>query len=96
MLIKVEYSNLVQEIVSQILNHAGGGNDALERAIACFAIAVEDEKAEKLRPATEKPQSLQSFKWIAAAICMQQVAKVQDSSKRQDLRAANYDITNDM
>lgn len=73
---KTEYSNLVQEVVSRILNHAGGGSDALERAIACFAIAVEDERAEISRPITGAPQSLQSFKWIAAAICMRQVAKV--------------------
>lgn len=69
----------VQEIVSQILNYAGGGKDALERSIACFAVAAEAQKAdaaENAGPGGRVPQKLHSFGLIAASICVQEVMKI--------------------
>jgi len=73
-----EFGNLIQLITAQILNYAHGGKERLERAIACFAISVEAEKAKNgVVHGGKKQPVLQSFKWIAAAICMQEVAKIQ-------------------
>lgn len=58
---------------SQILNKEARGEEALERSIACYAVAIEESEEE---PAVEKKKKLCSFPWIAAAACLQEVYKL--------------------
>lgn len=50
----------------------GGNNEALERSIACFAVATEGEG--RFFPVVG---SLKSFRYVAAAVCLREVERFQ-------------------
>ncbi|KAI9788921.1 MAG: hypothetical protein M1816_006486 [Peltula sp. TS41687] len=77
-----EYDRLVQFIIAQILDKESGGEESLERAVACLAVAVDEYKQEQyLYPPGSRRRGnttkLRSFRWIAAAVCLQEVEKLQ-------------------
>ena len=53
-----------------------GKDEALERSIACLAVAVE-EVGNKRQRASRKLESLESFRYIAAAVCLGEVERLQ-------------------
>lgn len=50
------------------------GTESLERSIACFWVGVRDAKA--YQPGL-KQVKLESFTWIAAVACLQEVERLQ-------------------
>ncbi|KAF2175051.1 RdRP-domain-containing protein [Zopfia rhizophila CBS 207.26] len=63
----------IASAVSLILNGdedlPGDDYEALPRAIACFAVAMEEK-------GWESPSKLESFKYVAAAVCLEQLFKL--------------------
>lgn len=57
------------EIIRQVVDF-GGTKETMERAIACFAVAMEEEGKRVAGAGL-----LKSFKYVAAAFCMQEVAR---------------------
>ena len=50
---------------------SGGSQDALERSIACLAVAVNTTRVRK------KVGALVSFAWVAAGVCLREVERFQ-------------------
>lgn len=48
-------------------------DQALERSIACFWVALDDATA---RYKSSKKKRLRSFAWIAAVVCLQEIDKL--------------------
>ncbi|MCJ1395918.1 hypothetical protein MMC18_008804 [Xylographa bjoerkii] len=74
-----DYERLVEFIVSQIRNKGAGREEALERSIACMALGLEDDGASD--PAWRGRSQLMSFRWIAASVCLQEVERLQKSTR---------------
>ncbi|KAL2007317.1 hypothetical protein VTN00DRAFT_8755 [Thermoascus crustaceus] len=68
-----QYDRLVEFTMSMILDRETG-TESLERSIACFWVGVRDAKA--YRPGL-KQVKLESFTWIAAVACLQEVERLQ-------------------
>ncbi|MCJ1396820.1 hypothetical protein MMC11_000010 [Xylographa trunciseda] len=73
------YERLVEFIVSQIRNKEAGREEALERSIACMALGLEDDGASG--PVRRGRPQLMSFRWIAASVCLQEVERLQKSTR---------------
>lgn len=70
----VEFDRIVAFVASQVLNREAGGDEALERSIACFALAL--GKAGEKDPDRHEEQALRSFAWLSATFCLQEVYKL--------------------
>lgn len=55
-----------------------GDDEALERSIACLAVAVEESGI-----TGERVRKLESFRYVAAAVCLGEVERFQKSSGLQ-------------
>ena len=66
---KIEENN--RYIVDRILNKTalGGTSAALEHSIACLAVSLENSGKKR------KNDSLLSFKYVAASVCLEEVAR---------------------
>lgn len=69
----LEYQELVNFTVSMILDRDSGRDESLERSIACFWYAMNDNT----RPRGRHSEKLLSFPWIAVMVCLQEVDKFQ-------------------
>jgi len=69
----IEYDRLVEFTTSMILDRESG-TESLERSIACFWVGMRDAKT--YQPVLKKTK-LQSFTWIAAVVCLQEVERLQ-------------------
>lgn len=68
---KQKYEDDAAYFIKLILHDENGySDDALARSMACFAIALEH------RPDTHKERQIVSFKYVAAAVCMKEVARL--------------------
>ncbi|EFR03506.1 RNA-dependent RNA polymerase 1 [Nannizzia gypsea CBS 118893] len=75
-----EYNRLVEFTISMIRDTESGGTEALERSIACFWVAINEQSAGQkagLRSAHTHQEKLLSFPWIAAMTCLDEVDKFQ-------------------
>ncbi|KAH0559780.1 hypothetical protein GP486_003706 [Trichoglossum hirsutum] len=71
---KERFNRDVSFVVDCIIKDNDGGaksEEALERSIACLAVAMEDEM---------KPGTLVSFKYVAAAVCLKEIEGILGSS----------------
>ncbi|MCJ1281547.1 hypothetical protein MMC26_000867 [Xylographa opegraphella] len=73
---RADYERLVEFIVSQIRNKEAGRQEALERSIACMALGLEDDD-----PVRRGRSPVMSFRWIAASVCLQEVERLQKSTR---------------
>jgi hypothetical protein len=84
-----EYNRLVDFTISSIVDRESERDESLERSIACFWLAIQDQKrkdrgtaaaAKAGRTVANKSKgSLRSFAWIAAVTCLVEVDKFQRS-----------------
>ncbi|MCJ1377000.1 hypothetical protein MMC17_000090 [Xylographa soralifera] len=74
-----DYERLVEFIVSQMRNKDAGREEALERSIACMALGLEDDGASG--PVRRGRSQVMSFRWIAASVCLQEVERLQKSTR---------------
>ncbi|KAK2811756.1 hypothetical protein FQN50_001794 [Emmonsiellopsis sp. PD_5] len=88
------YEGLVDFITSMILDRESGGIESLERSIACFYIAIKEDRQEshsarrrdnsissyrQHNQGSGRKEKLISFPWIAAIACLKEVDKFQQS-----------------
>ncbi|KMP02248.1 hypothetical protein CIRG_10071 [Coccidioides immitis RMSCC 2394] len=69
-----EYQELVNFTISMLTDGDSGGDDSLERSIACFWHALHGKHSGSR---SQKKVALLSFPWIAAMVCLQEVARFQ-------------------
>ncbi|KAN0073538.1 RNA dependent RNA polymerase domain containing protein [Elaphomyces granulatus] len=65
------YDSLIQSTVSMIIDRESGGTESLERSIACFWVAHHESQRRSINE-----MELQSFPWITAITCLQEVEKL--------------------
>lgn len=78
----LEFDQLVEYIISVIIDKESGGVESLERSIACFSAAIhewDDGDGKKPTASSQPSDKLFSFPWIAAVACLQEVDKFQKS-----------------
>ena len=74
-----DYNDLVEFIVSQIQNKAANREESLELSIACMSLAINEDRQPPVRGGRNESQKLLSFRWIAAAVCLEEVDRLQKS-----------------
>ncbi|PGH03899.1 hypothetical protein AJ80_08601 [Polytolypa hystricis UAMH7299] len=78
-----EYESLVSYIKSRIRDTMSGGDEALERSIACFYVSMFEDPASDTSKHKKSAASgggrpkLFSFPWIAAIVCLGEVDRLQ-------------------
>ncbi|KAK2748106.1 hypothetical protein FQN57_001229 [Myotisia sp. PD_48] len=76
-----EYDLLVQDTVNMIRDIQNGATEALERSVACFWVAIQDERifSQTAVIRTMHQDKLRSFPWVAAMACLNEVDLFQRS-----------------
>ncbi|KAM5482683.1 hypothetical protein McanCB56680_003643 [Microsporum canis] len=78
---RASYSRLVEFTISMIRDTESGGTEALERSIACFWVAINEQSfSQKPGFRNANQEKLLSFPWIAAVTCLDEVDKFQRSA----------------
>lgn len=65
-------------ITAEIVNEDGQRDESLERSIACLSLW---EQHGSFKPQTGKETQLQSFRWIAATVCLQELNRFRKEFK---------------
>lgn len=70
---------MVEYVVSQIQNKEGKREESLERSIACMSLGLCEDQDDQRGGGRKGKVKLLSFRWIAAAICLLEVDRLQKS-----------------
>lgn len=74
---KEKFQRDVAFTINCIVNESGeegGSDEALEKSIACLAVAVEETGI-----TWERVRKLESFRYVAAAVCLRELERFQKS-----------------
>jgi len=70
---------MVEYVVGRIQNKDGKREESLERSIACMSLGLFEDQDDQRADGGKGKIKLLSFRWIAAAICLLEVDRMQKS-----------------